>query len=125
MILINRKGKDWLANNRNSDHEKFHAFRYTLDDTARKWFNDIAVLTGWNAMQAMCCRYLFTQDISIRHLHERWGAFKYNPNTDDIEDFISNTKETVHQLNHNDKTVLNLINTCLPADIYSFYIHHF
>ena len=54
-------------------------------------------------------RYFSIQGRSIKHLYERWKNFKLNSNTDDIEDFTGDFKQTVYHLNHDDKAVLYLI----------------
>ena len=64
------------------------------------------------------CRYFSIQGRPIKYLHERWRDLKFNPNSDDIEVFISDVKQITHQLNHSNIAVLNLIMTCMPADGY-------
>ena len=44
------------------------------------------------------------------------GETKFDPKTDDTDVFISDIKQTAHQLNHNIIAVLNLIKPCMPAD---------
>ena len=58
------------------------------------------------------------QGRSVTHLDGRWRDLKFDSNTDDIEVFISNVKQTVYQLKHNDIVVLNLISACMLVDIY-------
>ena len=43
------KANGWLENNSSPDHEKSHDFRYTLDDVAREWYDDIVVPADWTA----------------------------------------------------------------------------
>ena len=50
VIIICSKQMIWLENNRTHDHEKFHNFRYTLDDVAREWYSDTVVPANWNTM---------------------------------------------------------------------------
>ena len=69
-------------------------------------------------MKVFSHRYFSIQGISIKHLHERWRVFKFDPKAKHIEVFITDVKQTVHLFNHNDIAVLNLIKACMPADIY-------
>ena len=61
-------------------------------------------------MLALFCTYFSMQGRLIKHLHERWRDFKFFPNTDHIEEFINDVKQSAHQLNDNDVAVSNLIN---------------
>ena len=45
--------------------------------------------------------------------------FKFNPQTDDIEEFVRNVQETATQLNYGNETVANMIKTCMPMDMYT------
>ena len=69
-------------------------------------------------MQVLFCRYFSIQGRSIKILHERWRDFKFDPNTDVIEVFISDVKHTTHQLSHNEVAVLNLIQVCIHIYMY-------
>ena len=58
-------------------------------------------------MKALLHRYFSLQDGVIKHLYERWRDFKFHPHTDDIKEvFISDVKQTGHQINHNEIAVL-------------------
>ena len=38
-------------------------------------------------------RYFSTQGCNIKHLHERWRTFSFDPADDDIEEYIRDVKE--------------------------------
>ena len=69
-------------------------------------------------MKAMFQRYFSIEGRLIKCVHERCRDFKFDPNTEDIEVFISNVKQTADQLNDNDVAVLNFIKAYIPTDIY-------
>ena len=71
-------------------------------------------------MQVFLYRYLSIQGRSIKYLHERWRDFKFDPNTDDLEVFISDVKQITNQLNHNNKGSLQF-NQGLYASRYLQY----
>ena len=45
--------------------------------------------------------------------------FKFNPQTDDIEEFVRNVQETATQLNYGNEAVANMIKTCMSMDMYT------
>ena len=42
---------------------------------------------------------------NIKHLHERWRTFSFDPSTDDIEEYIRDVREAAKQLGHGDNAV--------------------
>ena len=56
---------------------------------------------------------------SIRNLHFRWNRFKFDPATDDIEEFIRNVQECIAQLNYSDEATMNMIKSCMPKSVYA------
>ena len=69
-------------------------------------------------------RYFSTQGRNIKHLHERWRSFSFDPNTDDIEEYIRNVCEAVKQLGHGDDAVLNLLKSAMPTEMYGTLYGH-
>ena len=47
-------------------------------------------------------KYFSTQGRNIKHLHERWRSFSFDPNADDIEEYVRDIKEAAKQLGHGD-----------------------
>ena len=73
----------------------------------------------WKDLKLGFSRYFSTQGRSVYNLHERWKMFKFNPQTDDIEEFVRNVQETATQLNYGNEAVANMIKTCMPMDMYT------
>ena len=59
-----------------------------------------------------------TQGRNIKHLHERWRSFSFDPNTDDIEEYICDVHKAAKQLRHGDDAVLNLLKATMPTELY-------
>ena len=111
------KTNDWLDNNRHYNMRN----SVILDILWMMWLGNgmMTLLYQLIGMPCMyCVRHFSIQCRSIQHWHERRSNFKLNNHTDDIYVFISGVKQTAHQLNHNDIGILNLIEACIPADIF-------
>ena len=63
-------------------------------------------------------KYFSTQGRNIKHLHERWRTFSFDPTTDDIEEYIRAVREAAKQLGHGDDAVLNLLKATMPTELY-------
>ena len=96
-IQIYIKANDGLNNNRATEYEKSLDFRYTLDDVAWEW-HDCIVLADRNAMQALFHRYFYIQVRLIKHLCQRSRDFKFDPHTDNTENFNTDVKQTAISL---------------------------
>ena len=64
------------------------------------------------------------QGRNIKHLHERWRAFSFDPNTDYIEEYIRDVHEAAKQLGHGDDAVLNLLKATMPTELYGTLYGH-
>ena len=101
------------------DDRRWH-FKLTLDHLAREWFNDTGRgLPNWELMSREFSKYFSTQGKSMRNLHQTWKQFEFNPDTDDIEEFVRNVQECAHQLEYDDKAVINMIKSSMPMSTYS------
>ena len=69
-------------------------------------------------------RYFSTQGRNIKHLHERWRAFSFDPNTNDIEEYIRDVHKAAKQLGHGDDAVLNLLKATMPTEFYGTLYGH-
>ena len=74
--------------------KKIKNFRLTLDHHAREWYDTADCKGIWKDLKLGFSRYFSTQGRSVYNLHERWKMFKFNPQTDDIEEFVRNVQET-------------------------------
>ena len=79
---------------------------------------------SWREFTRHFSRYFFTQGRNIKHLHERWRAFSFDPITDDIEEYIRDVCEAAKQLGHRDDTVLNLLKATMPTELYGTLCGH-
>ena len=115
------RAEDWMdASNPNMDEaQKVKNFRLTLDHHAREWYDKADSKTTWKALKLGFSRYFSTQGRSVKNLHERWKMFKFNPQTDDIEEFVRDVQETATQLKYDEEAVSNVIKTCMPMDMYT------
>ena len=82
------------------DKQKVKNFRLTLDHHAREWYDKADCKTSWKKMKLEFSRYFSTQGRSMKNLLNRWKEFKFNPQTDDIEEFVRDAQETVVQLKY-------------------------
>ena len=101
------------------EKQKIKNFRLTLDHHAREWYDTADCKGTWKDLKLGFSRYFSTQGRSVYNLHERWKMFKFNPQTDDIEEFVRNVQETATQLNYGNEAVANMIKTCMPMDMYT------
>ena len=69
-------------------------------------------------------RYFSTQGQNIKHLHERWRAFSFDPANDDIEEYIRDVKEAAKQLGHGNDAVVNLLKATMPMELYGTLYGH-
>ena len=62
-----------------------------------------------------------TQGRNIKHLHERWRTFSFDPANDDIEEYIRDVKEAAKQLGHGDDAV---VKATIPTELYGTLYGH-
>ena len=101
--------------------------KHTLQHLAREWYYglDMDQFGGnWCEFTGHFSRYFSTQDRNIKLLHERWRLFSFDPNTDDIEEYIRDVHEAVKQLRHGNDAVLNLLKATMPTELYGTLYGH-
>ena len=87
-------------------------FKHNLQHLAREWYHGLDIDqfgSNWCKFTRHFCRYFFTQGRNIKHLHERWRSFSFDPNTDYIEEYIHNVRKAAKHLGHGNDAVLNLL----------------
>ena len=102
-------------------------FKHTLQHLACEWYHglDLHKFRGnWHEFTTHFSRYFSTQGRNIKHLHERWRTFSFNPSTDDIEEYIRDVREAAKQLGHGDDAVLNLLKATMPTELYGTLYSH-
>lgn len=112
------RAEDWFDAYQVRDRDKFREFKHTLDHLAREWYDTAVIPECWEECKQVFSKYFSTQGRSIKHLHERWRTFAFNPDSDDIEKFIRDVKECARQLNYDNRAILHLIKSCMPTEIY-------
>ena len=110
------RAEDWIdaSNPDMTDAAKVKNFRLTLDHHAREWYDKADCKTSWKKMKLEFSRYFSTQGRSMRNLLSRWEEFKFDPQKDDIEEFVRDVQETGKQLNYEEEAIANMIKTSMP-----------
>ena len=54
--------------------------------------------------------------MSNTHLHNAWKSFAFDPETMDIEDFIRDVQECGNQLKYEDRSIMEMIKSCMPKE---------
>ena len=71
-------------------------FKHTLNHLAQEWYHslDRGNFHGdWEEFTKHFIRYFSTQGHNIKHLHERWRTFCFDPANDDIEESSEMSKK--------------------------------
>ena len=80
--------EDWMVAMRIRPGDFIESFRHTLQHLAHEWYHglDLHQFHGnWCEFTTHFSKYFSTQGRNIKHLHERWQTFSFDPTTDDIE----------------------------------------
>ena len=118
---------DWMEVMRVHPIDFIDNFRHTLQHLAHEWYQglDIGQFRGnWREFSTHFSKYFSTQGRNIKHLHERWRTFLFDPTTDDIEEYIRDVKEAAKQLGHGNGAVLNLLKATMPTELYGTLYGH-
>ena len=115
------RAEDWMdaSNPDMKDAAKVKNFRLTFDHHAREWYDKADCKTSWKKMKLEFSRYFSTQGRSMRNLLSRWKEFKFDPQKDDIEEFVRDVEETGKQLNYEEEAIANMIKTSMPMAMYT------
>ena len=110
------RAEDWMdaSNPDMTDTAKVKNFRLTLDHHVREWYDKADCKTSWKKMKLEFSRYFSTQRRSMRNLLSRWKEFKFDPQKDDIEEFVRDVQETGKQLNYGEEAIANMIKSSMP-----------
>ena len=106
-------------------------FKDTLFEKARRWENTLADMVNrydyddddTDAQKKTSAKWLFLQRFAkegrtIESAYEAWRILNFNPETDDIEDFLSKVKELAKKLGYADSAQIMTIKGCMPRDVY-------
>ena len=111
--------------------DKIDRFKDTLFETARKWaqtFNYTEV-TKFDYDPAIAndkiasMKYLFLARFAkkgrtLEAVYSAWGALTFDPNKDDIEQFVLKVEELAKKLGYNKDAQVMAVKSVLPRDVY-------
>ena len=78
----------------------------------------------WEEFTKHFSRYFSSQGHNIKHLHERWRTFSFDPANDDIEEYIRGVKEAAKWLGHRNDVIVNLLKAMMPTELYGTLYGH-
>ena len=83
----------------------------------------IMMMIDTETQKKTSAKWLFLQRFAkegrtIESAYEAWRTLNFNPETDDIEDFLSKVKELAKKLGYADSAQIMIIKGCMPRDVY-------
>ena len=119
--------EDWMEAMCFREDQYIDKFKHTLNHLAQEWYHSLDRDTfhgDWEEFTKHFSRYFSTQGRNIKHLHERWRAFSFDPVNDDIEEYIRDVKEAAKQLGHGDNAMVNLLKATMLTELYGTLYGH-
>ena len=117
--------------------DKIDRFKDTLFETARKWAQTLnyTEVTKFdydpaNANDKIALiKYLFLtrfakEGRTLEAAYSVWGALTFDPNKDDIEQFILKVEELAKKLGYNEDAQVMAVKSVLPRDVYGICMPH-
>ena len=111
--------------------DKIDRFKDTLFETARKWAQTLnyteVTKFDYNPANAgdkiASMKYLFLarfakEGRTLEAAYSAWGALTFDPNKDDIEQFILKVEELAKKLGYNEDAQVMAVKSVLPRDVY-------
>ena len=111
--------------------DKISRFKDTLFEIARKWaqnlnYTDVTKFDYHPANandKIASMKYLFLARFAkerrtLEAAYSAWGALAFDPNKDDIEQFIQNVEELAKKLGYNQDAQVMAVKSVLPRDVY-------
>ena len=118
--------------------DKIKRFKDTLFETARKWAQTLDY-TG-EVVKFDCdpankddkkasMKYLFLRRFAkesrtLEAAYSAWGSLAFDPNKDDIEQFILKVEELAKKLGYNEDAQVMAVKSVLPRDVYGICMTH-
>ena len=117
--------------------DKIKRFKDTLFETARKWAQtlnyaeevvkfdyDPAIKDDKKAsMKYLFLRRFAKEGRTLEAAYSAWGSLTFDPNKDDIEQFIQKLEELAKKLGYNEDAQVMAVKSVLPRDVYGICIH--
>ena len=112
--------------------DKIKRFKDTLFETARKWaqtlnYTEEVVKFDYDPAneddKKASMRYLFLRRFAkegrtLEAAYSAWGSLTFDPNKDDIEQFILKVEELAKKLGYNEDAQVMAVKSVLPRDMY-------
>ena len=112
--------------------DKIKIFKDTLFETARKWaqtldYNREVVKFDYDpaieddkkaSMKYLFLRRFAKEGRTLEAAYSAWGSLTFDPNKDDIEQFILKVEELVKKLGYNEDAQVMAVKSVLPRDVY-------
>ena len=112
--------------------DKIKRFKDTLFETARKWaqtlnYTDEVVKFDYDpaieddkkaSMKYLFLRRFAKEGRTLEAAYSAWGSLKFDPNKDDIEQFIQKVEELAKKLGYNEDAQVMAVKSVLPRDVY-------
>ena len=112
--------------------DKIKRFKDTLFETARKWAQtlnyteevvkfdyDLAIEDDKKAsMKYLFLRRFAKEGRTLQAAYSAWGSLTFDPNKDDIEQFIQKVEELAKKLGYNEDAQVMAVKSVLPRDVY-------
>ena len=111
--------------------DKIVRFKDTLFETARKWaqtlnYTEVTKFDNDSANaddKIASMKYLFLarfakEGRTLEAAYSAWGALTFDPNKDDIEQFILKVEELAKKLGYNEDAQVMAVKSVLPRDVY-------
>ena len=127
------KVEDYFGLHQTDDQQdKIKRFKDTLFETARKWAQtlnyteevvkfdyDPAIKDDKKAsMKYLFLRRFAKEGRTLEATYSAWGSLTFDPNKDDIEQFIQKVEELAKKLGYNEDAQVMAVKSVLPRDVY-------
>ena len=112
--------------------DKIKRFKDTLFETARKWaqtlnYAEEVAKFDYNpaieddkkaSMKYLFLRRFAKEGRTLEAAYSAWGSLTFDPNKDDIEQFIQKVEELAKKLGYNEDAQVMAVKSVLPRDVY-------
>ena len=118
--------------------DKIKRFKDTLFETARKWAQTLdytgeVVKFDYDpaneddkkaSMKYLFLRRFAKEGRTLEAAYSAWGSLTFDPNKDDIEQFIQKVEELAKKLAYNEDAQVMAVKSVLPRDVYGICMTH-
>ena len=127
------KVEDYFGQHQIDDQQdKIKRFKDTLFETARKWaqtlnYTEEVVKFDYDpaikddkktSMKYLFLRRFAKEGRTLEAAYSAWGSLTFDPNKDDIEQFIQKVEELAKKLGYNEDAQVMAVKSVLPRDVY-------